>query len=183
MSHIPTLVVTTWLTPNIVFPDRPWRSQWQYSKNLHIKKKKKNISESWLRGVSFYFLSHTPLHWMGQTVLLGSSASQPQSHSCSRWAAHSARWASVQQPWQMRIQQVEMKCVSEAHRRLLQSPLTVHRMTSLTPGAQMPGSPGSHTARRQTKTSHEENNIPIQESGCLSTYVTHVIMPGARDLR
>lgn len=26
MSHIPTLVVTTWPTPNIVFPDKPW--QW-----------------------------------------------------------------------------------------------------------------------------------------------------------
>lgn len=158
MSHIPTLVVTTWLTPNIVFPERPCRNQWHYSKNLHIKKKKKCIwvrhNVSWLRGVLF-FPSYTPLHWMGQTVLLGSSASQPQSHSCSRWAAHSAQWASVQQPWQMRIQQVEMKHVPEAekltHLRFLNSPLTVHHMMSLTPGAQMPESPGSHTTRKTNK--------------------------------
>lgn len=124
-----------------------------------------------------------PLHWMGQTVLLGSSASQPQSHSCSRWAAHSAQWAFVQQPWQMRIQQVEIKPVSEAgnqtHLRFLNSPLTVHHMMSLTPVAQMPGSPGSHTTRKKLalKEMHTYSGV------CLSTYITHVIMPGACDLR
>lgn len=151
MSHIPTLVVTTWLTPSIVFPDRPWRNQRHYRKKVHIWMRH-HVSS--FRGV-FFFPSHTPLHWMGQTVLLGSSASRHQSHSCSRWAAHSAQWASVQQPWQTRIQQVEMTRVSEAdnltHPRFLNSPLTVRHMMSPTPGAQMPGSPGSHTTRRRKK--------------------------------
>lgn len=44
----------------------------------------------------------TPWHLRGQTVLLGSSVSQHQSHSCSHWAVHNAQWASVQQPWKRR---------------------------------------------------------------------------------
>lgn len=150
MSHIPTLVVTTWLTPSIVFPDRPWRNQWHYRKKYTVE-----WDTMCLDLEEFFFPSHTPLHWMGQTVLLGSSASRHQSHSCSRWAAHSAQWASVQQPWQTRIQQVEMRCVSETdtltHPRFLNSPLTVRHMMSPTPGAQMPGSPGSHTTWRRNK--------------------------------
>lgn len=48
MSHIPTLVVTTWPTPSMVFPDRPW---WENNRNslaftkltLNIHKKKNRL--------------------------------------------------------------------------------------------------------------------------------------------
>lgn len=47
ISHIPTLVVTTWLTPNIVLPDRPCREN-QQSTHYCFKRarQRKALSES-----------------------------------------------------------------------------------------------------------------------------------------
>lgn len=72
--------------------------------NVFLLVKIWNIHQSHLKTVSSsnmrsFINMHTPLHLRGQTGLLGSSASQPRSRSCSHWAAHSARWAFEQQPW------------------------------------------------------------------------------------
>lgn len=76
--------------------------------------------------------------------------------------------------------------------------LTVHHTASLTPAAQMPGSPGSHTANikkhklAQTKpdTVHTEQNDRSfrtaswqQKESDVAAYVAHVVVPWAGDLR
>lgn len=114
ISHIPTLVVTTWLTPSIVFPDNPYNKMKMssHTEELQTQHTQKSLQSVLCRfyiitqdvhthrkGQADYEIVLTPLRWKGQTTLQESLTALLQSHSCTRWGIHNEQLASVQLLW------------------------------------------------------------------------------------